>query len=233
MRLCTIWVLDSNLTKIINTDKQKSLKKQFFFLLLCFELIHKYCQRKNMQIEIENAVQALNQGKIILYPTDTVWGLGCDATDEEAVEKIFTIKKRSATKSLIVMVSNFLMLRQYVREVPFKAVELMEEATGPLTVIYPESKKLAHNLLAEDGSVGIRIPNDEFCKGLISAFGKPIVSTSANISGEKPTSVFRELSTEIVNNVDYVVSYRQEDETICAPSHIVKVDNSGNVITIR
>ena len=186
-----------------------------------------------MQIEIENAVQALNQGKIILYPTDTVWGLGCDATDEEAVEKIFTIKKRSATKSLIVMVSNFLMLRQYVREVPFKAVELMEEATGPLTVIYPESKKLAHNLLAEDGSVGIRIPNDEFCKGLISAFGKPIVSTSANISGEKPTSVFRELSTEIVNNVDYVVSYRQEDETICAPSHIVKVDNSGNVITIR
>ena len=186
-----------------------------------------------MQKDIQNAVRALSEGKIILYPTDTVWGLGCDATDAKAVEKIFEIKHRTATKSLIVLVSNFLMLREYVAEVPFRAVELMEEATGPLTVIYPKSKNLAGNLLAEDGSVGIRIPDDPFCKGLISAFGKPIVSTSANISGEKPSSVFKNLSGGIIEAADYVVSYRQDDETVAEPSSIIKVGNDGSVIKIR
>jgi L-threonylcarbamoyladenylate synthase len=186
-----------------------------------------------MQKDIQKAVQALSEGKIILYPTDTVWGLGCDATDEKAVEKIFEIKHRTLTKSLIVLVSNFLMLREYVETVPFRAVELMDEATGPLTVIYPASKNLAENLLAEDGSVGIRIPDDEFCKGLISAFGKPIVSTSANISGEKPTSVFKGLSKEITEAVDYTVSYRQDDETVAEPSQIIKVNIDGSVIKIR
>ncbi|MBQ3656012.1 MAG: threonylcarbamoyl-AMP synthase [Bacteroidales bacterium] len=186
-----------------------------------------------MQKDIKNAVRALSEGKVILYPTDTVWGLGCDATDERAIEKIFEIKHRSANKSLIVLVSNFLMLREYVAEVPFRAVELMEEATRPITVIYPESKNLAPNLLAEDGSVGIRIPDDDFCRSLISAFGKPIVSTSANISGEKPTSVFKKLSAEIIGAADYVVSFRQDDETLAEPSSIIKVNNDGSVIKIR
>ena len=109
----------------------------------------------------------------------------------------------------------------------------MDEATGPLTVIYPESKNLAKNLLAQDGSVGIRIPDDAFCKSLISAYGKPIVSTSANISGEKPTSIFKNLSIEITEAADYVVSYRQEDETVAEPSSIIKVNNDGSVIKIR
>ena len=189
--------------------------------------------RQTMQNEINRLVQALSEGKIILYPTDTVWGLGCDATNAQAVERIYEIKRRSSSKSLIVLVSNFLMLQQYVESVPFKAVELMEEATGPLSVIYPKARSLAHNVTAEDGSVGIRIPGDDFCKGIISAFGKPIVSSSANVSGEKPTSVFREISPEIVSAADCVADYRRDDDTLAVPSQIIKVNTDGSIIKIR
>lgn len=186
-----------------------------------------------MQKELDRLVDALNKGQIILYPTDTVWGLGCDATNMDAVDKIYEIKHRPSSKSLIIMVSNFLMLQQYIDSVPFKAVELMEEATGPLTVIYPNARNIAGNLIGEDGSVGIRIPNDEFCKRLISAFGKPIVSTSANISGEKPSSIFKNISSDIINAVDYVTKYRQDDDTIAEPSSIIKVNIDGSILKIR
>lgn len=186
-----------------------------------------------MQKEIDRAVDTLNKGGIILYPTDTVWGLGCDATNPSAIEKIYQIKRRPDSKSLITLVSNFLMLQQYVEEVPFKAVELMEEAVGPLTVIYPKARNLAKNLLPEDGSIGIRIPNDDFCKSMISSFGKPIVSTSANISGQKPSSIYRELSDEIISASDYVVKWRQDDETLALPSSIIKVNADGSIIKIR
>ena len=186
-----------------------------------------------MQNEINRLVKALSEGKIILYPTDTVWGLGCDATNEAAVEKIYDIKHRPSSKSLIVLVSNFLMLQQYVEAVPFKAVELMEEATGPISVIYPKARMLASNVTADDGSVGIRIPNDEFCKGIISAFGKPIVSSSANVSGKKPSSIFREISEEIINAADCVAYYRRDDESVAAPSQIIKVNTDGSIIKIR
>jgi len=186
-----------------------------------------------MQNEVIRLAEALKNGKVILYPTDTVWGLGCDATDEKAVEKVFEIKHRPTSKSLIVLVSNFLMLQQYVETVPFRAVELMDEATGPLTVIYPRAKNLAKNLLAEDGSVGIRIPDDEFCKALISALGRPIVSTSANLSGEKPSSIFKNISQQIIDSSDEVCVLRHDDQTIAAPSQIVKVNQDGSVIKIR
>ena len=186
-----------------------------------------------MQNEVIRLAGTLKSGGVILYPTDTVWGLGCDATDMKAVEKVFEIKHRPASKSLIVLVSNFLMLQQYVESVPFKAVELMEEATGPLTVIYPKAKNLAGNLLAQDGSVGIRIPDDEFCKALISAFGKPIVSTSANLSGEPPSSIYKNISQEIIGAVDSVCALRHDEENVAAPSQIIKVNHDGSVIKIR
>ncbi|MCQ2975705.1 MAG: threonylcarbamoyl-AMP synthase [Bacteroidales bacterium] len=186
-----------------------------------------------MQNDIVAALKALQQGKVILYPTDTVWGLGCDATNYDAIERIFEIKKRPESKSMLVLVSNFVMLQQYVKSVPFKAVELMDEATYPLTVIYPEAKNLAPNLIASDGSIGIRIPNDEFCKTLISEFGKPIVSTSANISGHKPGAFFSEIEDEIKSQTDYIVNYRRDDNHKSDPSSIVKVNYDGSITKIR
>lgn len=186
-----------------------------------------------MQIEIEKSLEILRSGKILLYPTDTVWGLGCDATDAEAVRKIYHIKKRPDSKSMIILVSNFLMLQQYVTEVPFKAVELMEETTAPLTVIYPNARNLAYNLVPEDGSIGIRIPNDEFCRELISAFGKPIVSTSANVSGMRASSLWSEVTDYIKESVDYATTWRRDDTRIAQPSTIVKINQDGTIKTLR
>ena len=186
-----------------------------------------------MQKEIENSLDILRDGKVLLYPTDTVWGLGCDATDAEAVRKIYHIKKRPDSKSMIILVSNFLMLQQYVTEVPFKAVELMEEISGPLTVIYPKARNLAPNLVPEDGSIGIRIPDDEFCREFISAFGKPIVSTSANVSGMKASSLWGEVSDYIKESVDYATTWRRDDTRVSQPSSIWKVNYDGTVIKVR
>ncbi len=186
-----------------------------------------------MQNDISAALSALQEGKVILYPTDTVWGLGCDATNPEAVERIFEIKNRPDSKSMLVLVSNFIMLQQYVESVPFRAVELMDEAVSPLTVIYPEARNLANNLTAEDGSIGIRIPDDDFCKTLISEFGKPIVSTSANISGHKPAAFYAQIKDEIKQAVDYIVKYRQDDTTEVSPSSIIKVNYNGTITKIR
>ncbi len=186
-----------------------------------------------MQKEIQRSLDCLNKGGVLLYPTDTVWGLGCDATNPEAIKKIYDIKMRPDSKSCIILVSNFLMLQQYVSEVPFKAVELMEEAIGPLTVIYPSARNLASNVIAEDGSVAIRIPNDEYCRQLISAFGKPIVSTSANVSGHKSSSLWNELSDYIKGAVDYATTWRRNDTKEAMPSSIVKINADNSITRIR
>ena len=171
------------------------------------------------------------KGGVILYPTDTVWGLGCDATNEEAVKRIYELKRRSDAKSMLVLVDSANRIESYVREVPDMAWDLIEVTDKPLTIIYPEAKNLAKNLLAEDGSIGIRVSGEQFSKMLCARFKRPIVSTSANISGEPNPAFYAEISDEIKQSVDYIVQYRQDDRTPGKPSSIIKLD-IGNVIKI-
>jgi len=179
-------------------------------------------KKKKYNNEAELCADMLRQGKTLLYPTDTVWGLGCDATDEAAIEHIFEIKHRPANKSLIVLVDSVEMLQEYVTEIPQTAIDIIRNTTKPTTIIYPESKGLAHNISA-DRSVGIRIVNDEFCREMIHLLGKPIVSTSANISGEPTPHTFKEISQEIKDSVDYIVSIRQNDDKPAESSAIIKI----------
>jgi len=183
--------------------------------------------------DITEALKILRERGVILYPTDTIWGLGCDATNNEAVEKIFRIKSRHNSKSLIVLVNGVTMLERYVKAIPEIALELAEISDKPLTIIYPNSKNLAPGILAEDGSVGIRICQDDFCNKLIERFRKPIVSTSANISGEASPSAFNEISESIINAVDYTVRYKREDRQKKLPSPVIKVELNGVIKIIR
>lgn len=187
-----------------------------------------------MEEELKNTLEILRKGGTILYPTDTVWGLGCDARNKEAVNKIFKIKERAEYKSMVVLVSDEKMINRYVKEVPAIAWGLIEAAGDePLTIIYPEGRMLAENIIAADRSVGIRIVKDEFCKNLIHKFGKPIVSTSANISGEPTPKSFMEINTNIMNKVDYIVNLRQKETNDTKPSTIIKVAMNGEVKIIR
>jgi L-threonylcarbamoyladenylate synthase len=183
--------------------------------------------------DIRNSLKTLREGGIILYPTDTVWGLGCDATNNEAVEKIFRIKKRNDSKSLIILVNGSSMLERYVKDIPEIALELIEVSDTPITIIYPEAKNLALSVQAEDGSVGIRICMDEFCNELIGRFRKPIVSTSANISGEPSPSNFMEISEKIIIEVDYTVEYKRDDRQKHVPSPVIKIEQNGVFKIIR
>lgn len=184
--------------------------------------------------EINNAIRVLKEGGVILYPTDTIWGLGCDATNPEAVDKIYSIKQRSHSKSMISLVDSFDMLSSWVGVVPLSLIqEEMRKTTSPLTIIYPGSKGLANNLLAEDGSVAIRITSEEFSNELCKRFGKPIVSTSANISGEAPASTFDEIKDEIKSRADYVVNYSREKREKRKPSSIIKLNTDGTLHKIR
>jgi L-threonylcarbamoyladenylate synthase len=185
------------------------------------------------QSDIENAVNALYKGEVVLYPTDTIWGLGCDATNSEAVEKIFNIKKRSDKKSLLVLLENPNMLRQYIRTVPEIAWELIDASDKALTIIYPGARNLAPNLIGEDNSVGIRIVEDRFCQDLIRRFKKPIVSTSANISGSKSPAIFDEIEDEIKAAADHIVSWRQDDLQPATASSIIKLESNGVFSIIR
>jgi len=185
------------------------------------------------KIDIEKSLEALNSGGVILYPTDTVWGIGCDATDSAAVERIYAIKRRNETQSLLTLVDSFDMLAEYVDEIPSIAIQLMEEATRPLSVIYPKAKNLAANLIAADGSIGIRIVQEPFCKQLIKTFGRPIVSTSANISGEPAAGIFDEISGEIRDAVDYIVCWRQDDRQTATASSIIKLNGDGSYQVLR
>ena len=186
-----------------------------------------------MHDDIKKALEVLKNGGIILYPTDTIWGIGCDATNETAVDRIYKIKKRQDSKSMLVLMENPALLERYVTEVPEIAWDLVEVATTPLTVIYPNAKNLAKNLVAEDGSIGIRFTKEAFTTQLLQRFRRPLVSTSANISGEKSPAFFDEISEEIKSKVDYIVEYRQNDNTPGQPSSIIKLGPGGQIEIIR
>ena len=167
--------------------------------------------------EIRKTLGILKNGGVILYPTDTIWGLGCDATNPEAVKRIYDIKKRADNKSMLVLLDDAGKIASYA-DVPDIALDLIEVADKPTTIIYPGAKRLAPNLIAEDGTIGIRITREEFTRSLIFRYNKPIVSTSANISGEPSPHFFGEISEEIKNAVDYIVDYRRNDHNPAAPS---------------
>ena len=183
--------------------------------------------------DLKKAVEVLRQGGVILYPTDTVWGLGCDATNPEAVKRIFQIKQREDIKSMLVLIENPNMLNSYVREVPEVAWQLIEVTDKPLTIIYPGAKNLAPNLIASDGTIGIRVTTEKFTEQLIQRFRRPIVSTSANISGKPTPRNFDGISEEIITLVDYVVQYRQDDRSESTPSSILKLGVGGEIQIIR
>ena len=188
-----------------------------------------------MESEIQNILNVLRAGGTVLYPTDTIWGIGCDATNAAAVDKIFDIKKRGAEKSLIILLDAAAKLRNYIEHVPKEALSLIETTERPLTIIYPAAhkKRLAENVIAPDGSIAIRVTKDEFCKKLIEEFGKPIVSTSANVSGENPPGNFQEISHEIKQAVDYVVQHRQQEKSNPKPSVIIRIGQKGEIEFIR
>lgn len=187
----------------------------------------------SLDLEIQNCIHVLRNGGTILYPTDTVWGIGCDATNEKAVEKIFKIKQRNSFKSLIALVSDEKMLSKYVQEIPGIARDLIALGEKPLTIIYEEGINFAKNVLAADGSIAIRIPADEFCRKMIHKFGRPVVSTSANISGEIVPRSFREIKPEIKQSVDYVVALRQNEMSASGASSIIKIKSNGEFEIIR
>ncbi len=182
--------------------------------------------------DIEHCLDVLKNGGTILYPTDTIWGIGCDATNAAAVEKLYALKKRSDEKAMIVLVADEKDVLQYVASPDLSLFDYLQEQSKPTTVIYEGAIGLADNLLAADGSIAIRICQEVFCKHLIRRFRKPLVSTSANISGHPSPKIFSDIQPDIVDKVDYVVKYRQEDETIAEPSAIIKWEN-GKVEFIR
>ena len=186
-----------------------------------------------MDKQIKSAVDVLKKGGTILYPTDTIWGLGCDATNAEAVAKIYEIKKRAESKSLVTLVNDMDMIGRYIKEIPQIAIELLEVNDAPMTIIYPGAIGLAKNVVAEDGTVGIRIPNNEFCKQLIFRLHRPIVSTSANISGEPSPQSFEEISEEIKNSVDLIVDKSMEEASTHKASQIIKISLNGEITVIR
>ena len=175
----------------------------------------------------------MREGGVILYPTDTVWGIGCDATNEDAVRRVYEIKQRQDSKAMLVLVDSSVKVDFYVRDVPEVAWDLIDLADKPLTIIYSGARNLAANLLAEDGSVGNRVTNEEFSKRLCQQFRKAIVSTSANISGQPSPKNFSEISDEVKSAVDYIVGYRQEEMSNPKPSSIIKLGKGGVIKIIR
>lgn len=183
--------------------------------------------------DIKNAVEVLKQGGVILYPTDTVWGIGCDATNAEAVAKVYRIKKRDDSKALICLVDSDARLQRYVRNMPAIAWDLLDVADKPTTVILDGAVNLAPNLIAEDGSIALRITSEPFSKELCYRFQKALVSTSANISGEPPAQNYKDISEELLNSVDYVCYSRRNEHKPHTPSSIIKLGPSGEVTVIR
>lgn len=186
-----------------------------------------------MNEEIKKACQVMREGGVILYPTDTIWGIGCDATNEEAVRRVYEIKHRADSKAMLVLVDSAVKVDFYVQDVPEVAWDLIELADKPLTIIYSGARNLAPNLLAEDGSVGIRVTGEEFSRRLCQQFRKAIVSTSANVSGQPSPQNFSEISDEIKAAVDYIVDYRREETAQARPSSIIKLDKGGVIKIIR
>ena len=186
-----------------------------------------------MTEDIKKACEVMQAGGIILYPTDTIWGIGCDATNEKAVQRVYELKKRADNKAMLVLMDSSAKLNMYVNDIPDIAWDLIEVADKPLTIIYSNAKNLAKNLLADDGSVGIRITNEEFSRQLCERVRKPLVSTSANVSGDLSPANFSEVSEVVKNGVDYIVSYRQDDTSKAQPSNILKLGAGGLIQVIR
>ena len=186
-----------------------------------------------MEDDIKKACEIMEKGGIILYPTDTIWGIGCDATNEDAVKRVYEIKKRIDRKALIVLVDKPVKVEFYVREVPEIAWDLIDVADKPLTIVYPNARNLATNVLADDGSVGIRITQETFSRKLCERFRKAIVSTSANISGQPAPTNFNEICDEIKQAVDYVVTYRQDDPYQPSPSSVIWIGEGGVIKILR
>lgn len=185
-----------------------------------------------MQDEINKALEVLKRGQLLLYPTDTVWGIGCDATQPDAIEKVYGLKQRPDSKALICLVSDFKMLNQFVESVPEVAYDILKYANKPTTIIYDDPIRVSENLVAADNTLAIRVVKDEFCKKLIRKFRKPIVSTSANISGQPTPRNYQEIATEILEGVDYVVNLHH-NKSAAKPSAIIKLKNDGTVQIIR
>ena len=183
--------------------------------------------------DIVNALRVLAEGGVILNPTDTVWGLGCDATNTRAVEKVYHIKNRTEAKSLIILLDDISKLSAYVEKVPDITADLLESINNPVTIIYSNARRLAPNVVAPDGTIGIRIVKDDFCTELIRRFGKPIVSTSANISGNEAPAAFSHIADEIKKAVDYIVSYKQDYFNRSKPSTIIRLQENGSYTIIR
>jgi L-threonylcarbamoyladenylate synthase len=183
--------------------------------------------------DLLRAIEVLKQGGVILYPTDTIWGIGCDATNNEAVERVYRIKERPAGKSMLVLVSDIKMAEQYTFDTPPLIWEIMLSALDPLTLIFPHARNFAENLPAADGSIGIRLTQDPFCAELIRLFGKPIVSSSANPSSFMPPRHFLDISQELIDAVDYVVEWRQDDMQDGRPSTVVKLRDDGEMEMLR
>ncbi|MBS1497358.1 MAG: threonylcarbamoyl-AMP synthase [Bacteroidetes bacterium] len=188
---------------------------------------------QNFKTDIENCIEVLNRGGIILYPTDTVWGIGCDPTNADAVAKIYALKNRSEQKSMIILVADEKDIPMYSNQNTFTIFDYIKGIQKPVTVIYENAKNLAPNIINSDGSIAIRVVKDPFCKQLITRFGKPIVSTSSNVSGYPPPAIFTDIDIKIKNGVDYIVQHRQDDFQIATPSTILKIDASGQIIVIR
>ncbi len=186
-----------------------------------------------MEKELQQTIEILKAGKTILYPTDTIWGIGCDATNSAAVKKIYALKKIADSKSLIILLDDINKLNLYVVKVPDIAWDIVEYSELPLTVIYPKGKNIAPELMGEDGSIAIRVTKDAFCKKIIYKLGKPIVSTSANISGEPFKGDFSDISEELKQNADYSVNYRQAEKIKATPSRIIQLGLDGDFKFIR
>jgi len=183
--------------------------------------------------EIENSVHVLTKGGILLYPTDTVWGIGCDATNYNAVKRIYKLKKRTEAKSMIMLVCDIDMLKEYVKNIPDFTFDLIQSFERPTSVIYPEAKNIAKNLVGPDGSICIRIVKDPFCKQMVTLFGKPVVSTSANLSGETTPLLFSKIKPEIIKSVDYVVKIDHDKIKQVKSSTIIKLTSDGCYEIVR
>ncbi len=185
-----------------------------------------------MKEEIENCLTVLKRGGLILYPTDTVWGIGCDATNADAIDNVFKLKKRSDEKSLICLVHDFKMLNEYIENVPEVAYDILKYAKNPTTIIYDDPIRVVENIIAKDNTLAIRVTKDKFCEKLIKRLRKPLVSTSANFSSEKTPQSYAEIDPLILEGVDYIVNLHHEKKS-SKPSAIIKLGNSGSVKVIR
>ena len=186
-----------------------------------------------LQEEIEKSVELLRKGKILLYPTDTIWGIGCDATNSKAVQRLYKIKERDKNKSMIVLLDSVEKLELYIKKVPPITYDLIQNSVSPLTIVYSGAKNLAKNLIASDGTIAIRIVSGEYCTPVIRMLDKPLVSTSANISGEPSASSFYQINKSILDKVDHVVEVFRDRVRTVKPSTLIKIEENGKFMVLR